>query len=112
MTPTETVLTSAPNPTSYIDVDGTRFAYRELGDPASVMGILRHLATVRCELPRPLAIANAFAPALANNGGGALLNVLSVLSWVGIGDDYSATKSACGRRPTRSGSHQRPVAPS
>ena len=42
----------------------------------------------------PLAVADAFAPALAANGGGALLNVLSVLSWIGIGDGYSATKAA------------------
>lgn len=42
----------------------------------------------------PLAVANAFAPALAANGGGALLNVLSVLSWLGVGDGYSATKAA------------------
>ncbi|MFZ2511978.1 MAG: SDR family oxidoreductase [Gordonia sp. (in: high G+C Gram-positive bacteria)] len=42
----------------------------------------------------PLAVAGAFAPALAANGGGALLNVLSVLSWIGVGDGYSATKAA------------------
>ncbi|WP_182379381.1 SDR family oxidoreductase [Nocardioides sp. WS12] len=42
----------------------------------------------------PLAVAGAFTPALAANGGGALLNVLSVLSWIGIGDGYSATKAA------------------
>ena len=42
----------------------------------------------------PLAVADAFAPALAANGGGALLNVLSVLSWLGVGDGYSATKAA------------------
>ena len=42
----------------------------------------------------PLAVAGAFAPALARNGGGALLNVLSVLSWIGVGDGYSATKAA------------------
>ena len=30
----------------------------------------------------PLALAGAFAPALAANGGGAIVNVLSVLSWV------------------------------
>jgi NAD(P)-dependent dehydrogenase (short-subunit alcohol dehydrogenase family) len=42
----------------------------------------------------PLAVADAFAPVLAANGGGALLNVLSVLSWIGIGDGYSATKAA------------------
>lgn len=42
----------------------------------------------------PLAVAHAFAPALAANGGGALVNVLSVLSWIGVGDGYSATKAA------------------
>ncbi|MET3962283.1 NAD(P)-dependent dehydrogenase (short-subunit alcohol dehydrogenase family) [Marmoricola sp. OAE513] len=42
----------------------------------------------------PLEVANAFAPALAKNGGGALLNVLSVLSWLALGDTYSATKAA------------------
>ncbi|HWU23051.1 MAG TPA: SDR family oxidoreductase [Nocardioides sp.] len=42
----------------------------------------------------PLAVVGAFAPAMARNGGGALVNVLSVLSWLGIGDGYSATKAA------------------
>ena len=62
---------------------------------ATVMGdspALRDLFDVN--LFGPLAIANAFAPALAKNGGGALLNVLSVLSWIGVGDGYSATKAA------------------
>ncbi|WP_329082992.1 MULTISPECIES: SDR family oxidoreductase [unclassified Streptosporangium] len=43
-----------------------------------------------------LAMSRAFAPALGRNGGGAVLNVLSVLSWVsfpGIAA-YSAAKSA------------------
>lgn len=40
-----------------------------------------------------LAVTNAFTPALRDNGG-VLLNVLSVLSWVGNGDAYSATKAA------------------
>jgi NAD(P)-dependent dehydrogenase (short-subunit alcohol dehydrogenase family) len=42
----------------------------------------------------PLAVASSFADILKGNGGGALLNVLSVLSWLGIGDTYSATKAA------------------
>ncbi|HEX4191420.1 MAG TPA: SDR family oxidoreductase [Marmoricola sp.] len=42
----------------------------------------------------PLEVANAFAPVLKANGGGALLNVLSVLSWIALGDAYSATKAA------------------
>lgn len=41
-----------------------------------------------------VAAANAFAPILGRNGGGALLNVLSVLSWIALGDAYSATKAA------------------
>jgi NAD(P)-dependent dehydrogenase (short-subunit alcohol dehydrogenase family) len=39
-------------------------------------------------------VADKFAPVLKANSGGALLNVLSVLSWLGIGDGYSATKAA------------------
>lgn len=41
-----------------------------------------------------LELTNAFAPVLAANGGGAVLNVLSVLSWLGIADAYSASKAA------------------
>ncbi|MCR1785673.1 SDR family oxidoreductase [Nocardioides carbamazepini] len=40
-----------------------------------------------------LEVANAFLPALRSSHG-TLLNVLSVLSWLGIGDAYSATKAA------------------
>lgn len=43
-----------------------------------------------------LRISKAFAPILKANGGGALLNVLSVVSWVNQGElaAYSASKSA------------------
>ena len=43
-----------------------------------------------------LSISKAFAPVLKANGGGALLNVLSVASWVNGGElaAYSASKSA------------------
>lgn len=40
-----------------------------------------------------LAVADAFVPALVAHRG-ALLNVLSVLSWLGTGDAYSAAKAA------------------
>lgn len=40
-----------------------------------------------------LDVANAFLPALLESKG-TLLNVLSVLSWLGTGDGYSATKAA------------------
>jgi NAD(P)-dependent dehydrogenase (short-subunit alcohol dehydrogenase family) len=44
----------------------------------------------------PIAVARSFAPVLAANGGGALVNVLSVLSWVTlpVTAGYSAAKSA------------------
>ena len=44
----------------------------------------------------PLALARAFAPALARNGGGAVLNVLSALSWISApgASVYAATKAA------------------
>jgi NAD(P)-dependent dehydrogenase (short-subunit alcohol dehydrogenase family) len=44
----------------------------------------------------PLALSLAFAPILKANGGGAIVNVLSVLSWLNISAaaTYSASKSA------------------
>jgi NAD(P)-dependent dehydrogenase (short-subunit alcohol dehydrogenase family) len=44
----------------------------------------------------PLALSRAFAPVLAQNGGGAIINVLSVLSWVTVPNSgtYSASKAA------------------
>ncbi len=44
----------------------------------------------------PLRVAKAFAPVLAVNGGGALLNVLSIASWINrpLLGVYGATKSA------------------
>jgi NAD(P)-dependent dehydrogenase (short-subunit alcohol dehydrogenase family) len=43
-----------------------------------------------------LAVTRAFAPVIAANGGGAILNVLSVLSWAHLPDygAYSAAKAA------------------
>ena len=44
----------------------------------------------------PLALSRAFAPALAANGGGAIVNVLSVLSWISMPPTaiYCASKAA------------------
>jgi NAD(P)-dependent dehydrogenase (short-subunit alcohol dehydrogenase family) len=42
----------------------------------------------------PLRIAKAFAPILAANGGGALVNVHSALSWLSGGGAYGASKAA------------------
>jgi NAD(P)-dependent dehydrogenase (short-subunit alcohol dehydrogenase family) len=42
----------------------------------------------------PLRVAQAFAPVLALNGGGALVNIASVLSWAGGTAAYGASKAA------------------
>jgi NAD(P)-dependent dehydrogenase (short-subunit alcohol dehydrogenase family) len=44
----------------------------------------------------PLSLARAFAPILARNGGGAIVNVLSALSWVNLpgAATYSVSKAA------------------
>ncbi|MFB7493210.1 SDR family oxidoreductase [Streptomyces sp. NPDC056161] len=42
----------------------------------------------------PLRVARAFAPILAANGGGALVNIHSVLSWLGGSGAYGASKAA------------------
>jgi NAD(P)-dependent dehydrogenase (short-subunit alcohol dehydrogenase family) len=41
-----------------------------------------------------IAVAQGYAPVLANNGGGALVDVHSVLSWLAYGGGYSASKAA------------------
>jgi NAD(P)-dependent dehydrogenase (short-subunit alcohol dehydrogenase family) len=57
-------------------------------------------AAARAELETnvfgPLALSRALAPALARNGGGAIINVLSVLSWLSIPAlaTYSVSKAA------------------
>ncbi|PJJ62145.1 SDR family oxidoreductase [Compostimonas suwonensis] len=42
----------------------------------------------------PVALTRALAPVIEANGGGAILNVHSALSWYAVGDSYSATKAA------------------
>ncbi|MDB5931326.1 MAG: putative oxidoreductase, family [Polaromonas sp.] len=62
----------------------------------SVSGMDRAKAEFDTNFFGPWALAKAFAPVLAANGGGAIVNVLSALSWISfpaIGT-YSATKSA------------------
>ena len=58
------------------------------------------LEMARCEFDTnvfgPLAMSRAFAPVLAANGGGAIINVLSVLSWLSMPNSamYCASKAA------------------
>jgi len=42
----------------------------------------------------PLLVTRAFAPVIERNGGGHILNVHSVLSWLGNAGSYSASKAA------------------
>jgi len=84
---------------------------REAGDVSLLVnnaGILKGtsllgadaISAARAELETnylgPLATSGAFAPVLARNGGGAIINVLSVLSWVAFpgSSSYSASKAA------------------
>ncbi len=91
--------------------DTIEAAARELGDVTLLVnnaGILRSrallaggiVAAAREELETnylgPLAMSEAFAPVLAKNRGGAILNILSVLRWVAPPGtmNYSASKAA------------------
>jgi NAD(P)-dependent dehydrogenase (short-subunit alcohol dehydrogenase family) len=62
-------------------------------DPDGVESLRAHLETNFFGI---LHVSRAFAPVLARNGGGALLNVLSIVSWVSssVIGNYAASKSA------------------
>jgi NAD(P)-dependent dehydrogenase (short-subunit alcohol dehydrogenase family) len=116
------VYAAARNP-SAVDLPGVVPIRLDITDPASVAeaaaaaadvtllvnnaGISTHaklsdgdLDDIRREMEThyfgTLGVTRAFAPKLAANGGGAILNVLSVLSWVHFPDygGYSAAKAA------------------
>ncbi len=55
-------------------------------------GALRHAFEVN--FFGPVAVAQQFAPIIVGNGGGAVINVISLLSWLSIAPGYSAAKSA------------------
>lgn len=59
-------------------------------------GVIAARAEFETNFFGPLAVARAFAPILAKNGGGAIVNVLSALSWVSFptSSTYSASKAA------------------
>lgn len=67
--------------------------FGSLLDPNAIDALHRQFET---NAVGPLRLVQAFAPILAGNGGGAVINVLSVLSWLtmpGTGG-YSASKAA------------------
>ena len=51
-------------------------------------------ATYETNVFGPLALVRAFAPALAANGGGAVVDIHSVLSWIATPGVYSSSKAA------------------
>jgi NAD(P)-dependent dehydrogenase (short-subunit alcohol dehydrogenase family) len=59
----------------------------------SAASVRRHMET---NVIGPIQVAQAFAPVLAKNGGGAMLNVLSIASWINrpLLGVYGASKSA------------------
>jgi len=98
-------------PLDVTDPDAVAAAVRRAGDVTLLVnnaGISRGsaflgpdaVAAARAELETnffgPLLLARAYAPVLASNGGGAIVNVLSVLSWLNVAGaaTYSASKSA------------------
>jgi NAD(P)-dependent dehydrogenase (short-subunit alcohol dehydrogenase family) len=79
---------------------GVNLVINNAGSATGATLLTGDLADIRLEMEThyfgTLAVTRAFAPQLAANGGGAVLNVLSVLSWItfpGVGA-YSAAKSA------------------
>ncbi|GHH72636.1 short-chain dehydrogenase [Streptomyces sulfonofaciens] len=105
-----TVPGAVPLALDVTDADSVRAAAEQAGDVALLVnnagsstgaGVLDGpLDDFRTEFDThvlgTLAMTRAFAPALARAGGGAVLNVLSVLSWVTLPPSagYSAAKSA------------------
>jgi NAD(P)-dependent dehydrogenase (short-subunit alcohol dehydrogenase family) len=116
------VYAAARNPES-IDLPGAIALQLDVTDPASVAAAAKiatdatflinnagsytgepllggDLAKIRLEMEThyfgTLAVTDAFAPILRGNGGGAILNVLSVLSWLhpGGAGAYTAAKAA------------------
>lgn len=83
---------AAPDLTILINNAGVSLGGSILGDDA--------VDKVRAELDAnfyaPMAMSRAFAPVLKTNGGGAIVNVLSVLSWLTIEGTgtYSVSKAA------------------
>ncbi|NGX10079.1 SDR family oxidoreductase [Mycobacteroides franklinii] len=51
-------------------------------------------ATFQTNVFGPLRVVRAFAPILKNHGGGAIVNIHSVLSWLGGAGAYGASKAA------------------
>ncbi|MFJ4922869.1 SDR family oxidoreductase [Streptomyces sp. NPDC088725] len=64
------------------------------GDPLTEVAMDDVKAVFDANVFGALRIAQAYAPILAGNGGGALVNIHSVLSWLAGSGAYGATKAA------------------
>ena len=116
------VYATARNP-AQIDIPGVEVLQLDITDPASVAAaaaaapdvtllinnagislnqnlVTGEMAKIRLEMEThffgTLGVVRAFAPALAANGGGAILNVLSAVSWMSYvgANGYAAAKAA------------------
>lgn len=85
----EAVAAAAPDVTVLINNAGIGGGYSLLGDD---MDSIRHI--FETNLFGPLALVRAFAPVLAANGGGAVVDIHSVMSWLASPGAYSPSKAA------------------
>jgi NAD(P)-dependent dehydrogenase (short-subunit alcohol dehydrogenase family) len=69
-------------------------AGRSAGNSLLTMPLDEVRAAYETNVFGPIAVAQAFAPVLANNGGGALVDIHSVLSWLARPGVYASTKAA------------------
>ena len=79
----------APDVTILVNNAGAAVNASFLGSP--VADVRREFET---NFYGPLLMTRAFAPVIERNGGGHLLNMHSVLSWIGLAGSYSASKAA------------------
>lgn len=65
-----------------------------LGDALTVGSLDAIRETFETNFFGAIQVVREFAPVLGRNGGGALIDVHSVLSWIGLAGSYSASKAA------------------
>jgi NAD(P)-dependent dehydrogenase (short-subunit alcohol dehydrogenase family) len=85
----EACITAAPDVDLLINNAGIAPAGDAIGGPEDALR-----AIFETNFFGTLALANAFTPVLAANGGGTLLNVLSLAAWISVPTGYAASKAA------------------
>ncbi len=85
----EALVAAAPDVTVLVNNAGITGAHSLLESPEEeIRGVFE------TNLFGPLNVTRAFVPVIERNGGGHILNMHSVLSWVSFGGAYPASKSA------------------